>query len=176
MSRGLISSPTLGCLPADLLSVSSKFLGCLWELKAYDCYLAGMMGCGPAGALICTGFADHLNSDSEGEAMPKSSKGQSFITRLSFTGEKSAERLTLSMYLDVRDPSHRFFVYLWTEGATTILMDHSRPDPGLSGNMKPSTNWRKWMWKDIFLITTDELGDFCLQDPEVVYPHPSAGR
>ncbi|KAH8067669.1 hypothetical protein BXZ70DRAFT_911753 [Cristinia sonorae] len=63
--------------------------------------------------------------------LQKSSKGQSFITRLSFTGEKNAERLTLSMYLDVRDPSHRFFgyapfkYYLWTEGATTILMDHS---------------------------------------------------
>ncbi|KAH8068599.1 hypothetical protein BXZ70DRAFT_1013397 [Cristinia sonorae] len=47
---------------SDLLSVSSKFLGCLWELravvgaKAYDCYLAGMMGYGPAGALYLYWF------------------------------------------------------------------------------------------------------------------------
>ncbi|KAH8104478.1 hypothetical protein BXZ70DRAFT_904678 [Cristinia sonorae] len=78
----------------------------------------------------------------------QSSKGQSFITRLLFTGEKGAERLTLSMYLDVQNPSHRFFsgslfaltngwlfyllmsgyapfkYHLWTEGVTTILMDH----------------------------------------------------
>ncbi|KAH8073812.1 hypothetical protein BXZ70DRAFT_911586 [Cristinia sonorae] len=42
--------------------------------------------------------------------LQKFSKGQSFITRLLFTGEKGAERLTLSMYLDVQNPSHRLFV------------------------------------------------------------------
>ncbi|KAH8070655.1 hypothetical protein BXZ70DRAFT_911685 [Cristinia sonorae] len=62
--------------------------------------------------------------------LEKSSNGQFFITRLLFTGEKGAEHLTLSMYLDVQHPSHRFFGYapikyhLWTEGATTILMDY----------------------------------------------------
>ncbi|KAH8077276.1 hypothetical protein BXZ70DRAFT_1081071 [Cristinia sonorae] len=73
----------------------------------------------------------------ESAALEKSSKGQSFITRLVFTGEKGAERLTLSVYLDIQNPSNRFFRYapfkchLWTEGAqfhkggkTTMLTDH----------------------------------------------------
>ncbi|KAH8073813.1 hypothetical protein BXZ70DRAFT_1013227 [Cristinia sonorae] len=45
----------------------------------------------------------------ESAPLEKFSKGQSFITRLLFTGEKGAERLTLSMYLDVQNPSHRLF-------------------------------------------------------------------
>ncbi|KAH8093714.1 hypothetical protein BXZ70DRAFT_909087 [Cristinia sonorae] len=62
--------------------------------------------------------------------LQKSSKGQSFITRLVFTGEKGTERLALSVILEVENSSNRFFGYapikyhLWTEGATTILMDH----------------------------------------------------
>ncbi|KAH8093715.1 hypothetical protein BXZ70DRAFT_909088 [Cristinia sonorae] len=69
--------------------------------------------------------------------LQKFSKGQSFITRLLFTGEKGDECLTLSMYLDVQNPSHRLFGYasfeyhLWTErtelqkgGETMILTDH----------------------------------------------------
>lgn len=41
--------------------------------------------------------------------LQKFSKGQSFITRLLFTGEKGAERLTLSVTLEVQNPSNRFF-------------------------------------------------------------------
>ncbi|KAH8084935.1 hypothetical protein BXZ70DRAFT_910504 [Cristinia sonorae] len=67
----------------------------------------------------------------------KSSKGQSFVTRLLFTGEKGTERLTLSVILEVENPSNRFFGYapfkynLWSEGAQfyeegeiTMLRDH----------------------------------------------------
>ncbi|KAH8068593.1 hypothetical protein BXZ70DRAFT_911739 [Cristinia sonorae] len=69
--------------------------------------------------------------------LQKFSKGQSFITRLLFTGEKGAEHLMLRVSLEVQNPSHRFFGYapfkyhLWTEGAqfyeggeTTMLTDH----------------------------------------------------
>ncbi|KAH8093716.1 hypothetical protein BXZ70DRAFT_1035295 [Cristinia sonorae] len=69
--------------------------------------------------------------------LQKSSKGQSFITRLVFTGEKGTERLALSVILEVENSSNRFFGYasfkynLWSEGAqfyeegeTTMLRDH----------------------------------------------------
>ncbi|KAH8074202.1 hypothetical protein BXZ70DRAFT_1013195 [Cristinia sonorae] len=97
----------------------------------------------------------------ESSPLEKSSKGQSFVTRLLFTGEKGAERLTLSVILEVQNPSNRFFGGRRnrdlngspdpTHGGPLVeqIPDYLRPGQTLDSQAtRSSTNWRKWTWKD----------------------------